>query len=157
MTERLAGDVNRAAAIQNLATTVKEAVSTTMKDAVSTAHSKAVAHEAKNAANSAVKGAQSTLLSLRDGTKQNAGIKKVPAIISSHSHLEDATSAVDAAVQTGERAVVRETNKFMDLEATLGKTAGMLTDDLLMLNTVWHKMMSPGTGNRSRRGSQVRN
>jgi hypothetical protein len=153
MTERLATDGTRAAAIQSLASNVKEAMTSTVKDAVSSAHSKAVAYEAKGAANSAVKGMQATLLSLRDGTKQNAGIKKVPGILSNQSHLEDATHAVDAAVVTAERAVIRETNTFADLEATLGKSTGMLADDLMILNTIWHKVMSSGT--RSRRGSEA--
>lgn len=154
MTEKLATDGIRAAAIQSFAGNVKDAMASTMKDAVSSAHSKAVAYEAKNAANSAVKGMQAALHSLRDGTKQNAGIKKVPGVLGSHSHLEDATGAVDAAVVTAERAVIRETNTFADLEATLSKSTGLLADDLMILNTVWHKVMSSG-GLRSRRGSEV--
>ncbi|CUG90345.1 Hypothetical protein, putative [Bodo saltans] len=156
MTERLATDGTRAAAIQSLASNVKEAMASTVKDAVSSAHSKAVAYEAKGAASSAVKGMQATLLSLRDGTKQNAGIKKVPGILGNQSHLEDATFAVDAAVVTAERAVIRETNKFADLEAALGQSTGVLSDDLMILNTVWHKVMSSGgTTTRSRKGSEA--
>lgn len=158
MTERLASDASpsgRAQSIQSLANSVKEAMTGTMKDAVNTAHSKAVAHEARSASHSAVKAIQSTLHSLRDGSKQSNGVKKVPAILSSNSHFEDSLVAVDSATQSVERLHSRETNLLLDRSAALTKTCGSFSSDILLLNTVWHKVMSAG-GERSRRSSQIR-
>lgn len=155
MTERLADAASpiRASSIQSLANSVKEAMSLSVKDAVNSAHSKAVANEARSAAKSAVKSAQTALHSLREGGKQSAGVKKVPGILANNSHMEECTSAVDSAAMTVDRVVTRDINTLLEREAAVEAACASLGDDILLLNAVWHKLMTPPS--KSRACSQV--
>lgn len=155
MSEKLAKDgvSSRGPSINAFATSVKEAVTTSVQTAMNAAHSKAVAQEARNAGQNTIKGIQGSLNHLRQGTKQSSGVRKVPVVLTSNSFTEEATENVDAAVAIAERTHRKSINLLLDRTTVIDKVRVMAADDTMILNTVWHKLMSPADA-RSRKSSE---